>query len=67
MKKYLIAFAFIICVAFATDKRYKVELTEQQANTLLYIIDKSTAEHVAVKEMQDLIIKQLTDTTIQKK
>jgi len=71
MKK-LIALIAIICLpamSFQTEKTYTLKLNEQQLNALWYSLDKSTAEHVTVKQLQDLITEQLkaqTDTTKKK-
>ena len=61
MKKHLLTLLALclILVAFTSPKSYKIELNEQEANTLLYVIDKSSAEHTTVKAIQEIVYKQL--------
>lgn len=41
------------------EKKYKVEVTLQEANALLYCLDKSNAEHLTVSVLSKLITDQV--------
>lgn len=63
MKKIL-TFTIIalgLAVYAQTTKTYTVKLTQQEAEALLFIMDKSVAPHNAVQEMKLLIINQIQE------
>ncbi len=73
MKKIIIALMVVALVAFAApekERTFKLTLTNAQAEALLYVIDKSNAEHNVVKQVQQVVIgqiqQQLADTTKRK-
>lgn len=58
--KLLIAAALLfIMVAFTKKKTYRLELDEGQINTLLIVVDQSTAPHTQVKAVQGWLEQQL--------
>lgn len=72
MKKHLFWIAIILlglCVAFTKKKTYKLELDEGQINTLLIVVDQSTAPHTQVKAVQGWLEQQLVPQidTVKKK
>jgi hypothetical protein len=52
-------FVGTISFGYLQEKKYKVELTLSEAQTLIYCLDKSTAEHTAVTSMIEKISKQI--------
>lgn len=70
MKKILILALVVIAFAFNTEKKLQVELTAEQWNGVLQVIDQSNAPHSDVKIVSkwlvDQIKPQIQDTTKQK-
>jgi hypothetical protein len=42
-----------------SEKKYAIVLTDQEVSVLLFVLDKSNAEHLTVTAVKDLLIKQL--------
>lgn len=67
MKKLLITFLLLSSVAIAQEKKYKIELTQAQLNTIAKAVQ--TSEAISAKEATMLIAdlsKQVQDTSKRK-
>lgn len=70
MKKTIILLFLLSAFAFQTEKKLKVELSQEQWQAVLQIIDQSNAPHgdvkVVSKWLTDQLIPQVQDTTKKK-
>lgn len=71
MKKLFIALTLLTLLSFNTneDKKLKVELTVNEWNAVLQVIDQSNAPHLNVEAVKKVLIDQLKaqmDTTKRK-
>jgi hypothetical protein len=70
MKKLILILGLSLPLfAFNGEKKYTLTFNEQELQAVWYCIDQSSAPHVTVKQVQELINKQLAaqlDTTIKK-
>jgi len=70
MKKIILSAAAVFLFAFQTakeEKTLRVDLTPQQWNAVITIMDMSTAPHSDVKIATNWLLTQLNDSTKQKK
>jgi hypothetical protein len=66
MKKLSILFALVVLMSFSTEKKLTVELSVQEWQQVLHVIDQSAASNLDVKSVQKMIVPQLQkqiDTT----
>ena len=70
MKKIILLSAAVFLFSFQTakeEKTLRVDLTSQQWNAVITIMDMSTAPHSDVKIATNWLLTQLNDSTKQKK
>lgn len=73
MKKVIgILLVAVAILGFADIKKYNAQFTEQEINELMFVVDKSTADHQVVKKVQDHLVTEFKpqfaiDTTKPKK
>ena len=70
MKKIILLSAAVFLFSFQTakeEKTLRVDLTPQQWNAVITIMDMSTAPHSDVKIATNWLLTQLNDSTKQKK
>ncbi len=67
MKTSVLAVVILTLLASFTSYQatptYQLTLSPQQAQTLLYVIEKSTAEHNVVAELQKAVLTQFQEQT----
>lgn len=71
MKKIVLAIAsLLVLLSFTESKTYRVELTIEQWQTVVEVMENSNAPHQQVKAAQQWVIpqlqNQLKDTTVKK-
>lgn len=61
MKKLLAVLAVILLFSFQTEKKYKVELSIEQWQQVINVIDESNASNLQVKAVKSWIIQPLQE------